>query len=165
MQTISNMTNMLSKRITGTQPTTDLDAKDSKAQSEAAKVSESPSEAAKDSKALSEATKPSIAAATETAANSDQLDEVVKGTKRLSIEDNEEEKVTTPSKKRNFEDISAVGEIKDGSFVTANDKSNNDSTSKRLKLDETPPKIGMQNESEQVEMKEGEVTEPVPGEV
>ena len=41
MQTISNMTNMLSKRITGTKPENDLDAKDSKAQSEAAKVSES----------------------------------------------------------------------------------------------------------------------------
>jgi hypothetical protein len=146
---------MMSKRITGTKPENDLDAKDSKAQSEAGRVSESPAETAKDSKALSEANKPSDDTVTETATNSEQLDEVVKGTKRLSIVDNEEEKETTPSKKRNFDEISDVAdENKDGSYVTANDKQD-DSNSKRLKLDETPPKMEMLNEDEPVEMVEG----------
>lgn len=168
MQSISKMTNMLSKRITGEQPEKNLDVKDSKALSEAAKVSE----AVKDSKALSEAVIPSEAVVTETTANSEQIDEVVKGTKRLSIQDNEEQKdeeIDLSSKKRPHEQISNEQVAKeDGSFVTATDKSDDSKkvspdSSKRLKLDETPPKMTMSS-PEVVEQKDVEVTYPVAGE-
>ena len=144
--------NMNSKRITGPEPEKDLDSKASMAQSEKAvqesieqthtgKDSKALSEAAKpsgaeakDSKAASDATKPSEAHASKTAT---QVAEVVKDTERLSIEDKEADQEMTPSKKRNFEEISAQPD----SFNTALDKEEKSpDSSKRLKIDSTPPK-------------------------
>lgn len=138
--------NLMSKRVTTAQPEKNLDVKDSKAQSEANKIQPQNS---KDSKAISEAPKVTD---NETDAATEAAAELIKETKRLSIQDNEEVKETTPSKKRNYEEMSGS---KEESFHTAQDKTSNDSkkvtpeNSKRLKMDESPPK-------NMVEMNEGE---------
>ena len=136
-----------SKRITATEPEKDLDTK--------AKIDQKVP-----SKSLSESNKPTETAVIDTAANSEktQVAEIENQTKRLSIQDNEEEKVTTPSKKRHYEDISAEPEAKDastsfntaldGSLENSSKKSNKVSPdSKRLKMDDSPPKMPMDSEA------------------
>jgi hypothetical protein len=130
-----------SKRITATEPEKDLDTK--------AKADQKVP-----SKAVSDTVKPTETAVLDTAANSEKVmvAEIENQTKRLSIQDKEEEKNDgTPSKKRHFEDISAEPEVKESSFNTALDQAVNSSKkvspeSKRLKIDDTPPKMQMNSE-------------------
>lgn len=159
-----------SKRITATEPEKDLDTK--------AKIDQNVP-----SKSLSETNKPSETPVNDTAANSEktQIAEIENQTKRLSIQDKEEEKVTTPSKKRHYEDISAEPDAKDASssFNTALDGSVDNSSkksnkvspdSKRLKMDDSPPKMPMDSEAtvtepeakqEATEVKDTEEIKPV----